>query len=84
MQALIQKSHCYKASLGVGFTGILINECRAKVEIRRPLEAQATFKDVDLILGCVKFDMHSRDCINNLPLSLRFLLVRLRKFRPVS
>lgn len=53
VQATDQKSHCYETRLRVCFSGVLVDECRFEVKIRCQLKAQAAFKGIAFILGCV-------------------------------
>lgn len=60
MQALAHETHGHQAGLWVGLAGVLGDDCRAKVKLRRPLEAQTPLANIGFVFGRVEFDTHGQ------------------------
>ena len=60
VQSMIQISHGHQSKFWVRVSSVLQHNGRFEIEIRSPLERQATFGNVGVVLGGVEFDFHEQ------------------------
>lgn len=66
MQSGVKKPQRHNARLGIFIARVLPDHCRTEIGLGHPLEAQAAFTDVALILRIIEPDFHCLYCNNDL------------------